>query len=45
MTDAEIQWINDYHREVRERLSPLLDEAERLWLEAKTAPLMRDTIY
>ena len=45
MTDAEIQWINDYHREVRERLSPLLDEAERLWLEAKTAPLMRNTIY
>ncbi|MDE5930336.1 MAG: M24 family metallopeptidase C-terminal domain-containing protein [Muribaculaceae bacterium] len=45
MTDAEIEWINNYHSEVRSRLTPLLNEAERLWLEAKTAPLTRGTIY
>lgn len=45
MTDAEIRWLNEYHTEVRRRLSPLLDESERLWLEAKTAPLTRGTVY
>lgn len=40
MTAAEIAWLNDYHRHVREQLLPLLtDEAERTWLETATAPL------
>lgn len=41
MTDSEIQWVNDYHRNVRDRLTPLLNSAERTWLEKKTAPLTR----
>lgn len=41
MTDDEIQWVNSYHTTVRDRLSPLLDSTERLWLEEKTRPLTR----
>ncbi len=41
MTDEEIAWVNNYHRTVRERLTPHLDSAERVWLEEKTRPLTR----
>lgn len=41
MTDAEIEWVNGYHRHVRERLTPLLDADAAGWLAAKTAPLVR----
>lgn len=41
MTDAEIEWLNDYHRMVRERLTPLLTPAEAEWLAEKTRPLTR----
>lgn len=41
MTDDEIEWLNDYHAEVRRRLSPCLDEAERAWLDAHTVKLTR----
>lgn len=41
MTDDEIAWVNDYHTMVRNRLMPLLDDAECLWLEEKTRPLTR----
>ncbi|MDR0940263.1 MAG: aminopeptidase P family protein [Mediterranea sp.] len=40
MTDTEKQWIDDYHRAVSVKLSPYLDEEERLWLRKATAPLM-----
>ena len=33
LTPAETDWLNQYHRTVYERLSPDLDEDERLWLE------------
>ena len=33
LTDAEIDWLNQYHRTVYEQLAPSLDEDERLWLE------------
>ncbi len=36
MTAEEIQWLNEYHQLVRQRLSPLLDEAEKAWLEEAT---------
>lgn len=37
MLDAtEIKWLNDYHRMVYDRLSPLLDEEHRLWLAEAT---------
>lgn len=40
MRPEEIQWLNDYHRRVREELLPLLsDPADRLWLEEATAGL------
>jgi len=41
MTDREIKWVNDYHRTVRDRLTPLLNSLQRTWLEKKTAPLTR----
>ncbi len=36
LDDDEKAWLNRYHKEVRERLSPLLDEEHRLWLEKAT---------
>ena len=40
LTDSEVAWIDSYHREVRERVGPLMqtDRGKR-WLEASTAPL------
>ncbi|WP_281669932.1 aminopeptidase P family protein [Segatella buccae] len=37
MTQEELDWMNDYHRMVYDRLSPLLDENERQWLADATA--------
>lgn len=39
MTPAEIDWVNNYHHDVFERLSPLLDATAVEWLRNKTAPL------
>lgn len=39
MTPQEIKWINDYHAQVYERISPLLDEEEKRWLKDKTSPI------
>ena len=36
LTDAEKQWLNDYHRRVRETVGPNVDEATRTWLETAT---------
>ena len=41
MSDEEIEWVNNYHTTVRSRLTPLLNSAERTWLEKKTAILTR----
>ena len=32
----DIEWINSYHSEVFEKLSPFLDEEEKKWLKEKT---------
>ncbi|NWB94046.1 aminopeptidase P family protein [Pseudomonas agarici] len=32
-------WLNDYHAQVRERLSPLLNGAALDWLNTRTAPI------
>lgn len=32
----EIEWLNQYHSEVYEKLSPLLSETEKAWLKEKT---------
>jgi len=36
---SEIQWLNEYHREVRIRLAPLVDGNTARWLKAATRPL------
>ncbi len=41
MTDSEIAWINNYHAEVRRRLTPLLSPEEAEWLKAKTEPISK----
>ena len=39
MNNEEIDWLNSYHAEVYRRLSPLLDEDHRKWLEQQCAPI------
>lgn len=39
LTAEERQWLNSYHRRVRETLSPHLSAAEAAWLKAATRPL------
>ena len=41
MTDAEIDWVNAYHKKVRDRLTPLLSPAQQAWLAEKTRELTR----
>lgn len=41
MTDEEIDWLNAYHKKVRERLTPLLTAEEGAWLAEKTKELKR----
>jgi Xaa-Pro aminopeptidase len=36
MHGDEVAWLNDYHRQVRARLLPLVDGAARDWLELRT---------
>ena len=36
MTDEEVQWLNSYHRRVRESLSLYLSDEERAWLDEAT---------
>lgn len=40
MSADEIEWVNNYHRTVYDRLAPLMTEEERTWLAAATAPLV-----
>lgn len=39
LTQEEKQWLNAYHSEVRERLSPLLDGAALSWLNERTVAI------
>ena len=39
LTEAERQWLNDYHRRVRDTVGPTVDEATRLWLAEATRPI------
>jgi Xaa-Pro aminopeptidase len=36
LTEAERQWLNDYHRRVRETMAPQVDEATKAWLAEAT---------
>lgn len=37
LTAEEKQWLNDYHKMVYEKLSPLLNDEEKEWLKTNTA--------
>ena len=39
MDQKEIDWLNSYHSEVYDKLSPYLTEDENFWLQEKTNPL------
>lgn len=39
LTSDEISWINDYHKEVYNKLSVLLSNTELAWLREATAPI------
>ena len=39
LTHEELKWLNGYHEQVRERLSPLLEGDALAWLQARTAAL------
>lgn len=39
LTREELEWLNSYHEQVRERLSPLLEGGALTWLQARTAAL------
>jgi Xaa-Pro aminopeptidase len=36
LTEAEINWLNAYHKRVRESLSRLVDDETRIWLDQAT---------
>ncbi len=36
LTNDEVTWLNNYHAEVYNKLSPYLEDTEREWLKAKT---------
>lgn len=36
LSEQELQWLNDYHETVYEKLSPYLDEEEKEWLREET---------
>jgi len=36
MTQGEIDWLNNYHRQVAETVGPLLQGSDREWLEQAT---------
>jgi Xaa-Pro aminopeptidase len=39
LSEAELAWLNGYHRRVAELIGPRLEKADRDWLEQATAPL------
>ena len=39
LNQEEINWVNDYHKMVYNRLSPLLSKEEKEWLASKTSEL------
>ncbi len=41
LTPEELQWLNDYHEVVYQRLEAHLDEADRQWLREATKPLQQ----
>ncbi|KAK4802914.1 hypothetical protein SAY86_001117 [Trapa natans] len=41
LSTEEVKWLNDYHAEVWDKVSPLLDGSARQWLLDNTQPLQK----
>jgi Xaa-Pro aminopeptidase len=41
MTQEEVEWVNNYHKEVYRRLSPRLNDEQKEWLRNKTRELKK----
>lgn len=41
MTEEDVAYLNDYHRQVYENLSPYMNEEEREWLKYYTRPIQK----
>jgi Xaa-Pro aminopeptidase len=41
LSDAELQWLNDYHADVLKKIGPRLEGEDKAWLERQCAPLSR----
>ncbi len=41
MMDDEIAWLNAYHRQVYDKISPRLNEEEAAWLQEATKPISK----
>lgn len=41
MSDEEINWLNDYHAEVWNKVSPLVKDDAKIWLQRNTRPISR----
>lgn len=41
LRDDELQWLNGYHDQVRQRLAPMVSGPARAWLDIRTQPLSR----
>jgi Xaa-Pro aminopeptidase len=41
LTDDEIQWLNNYHADVREKIEKLVDDDTRKWLIENTQPIRK----
>ena len=39
LTKAEVQWLNDYHADVKSKLCPLLEGNMKTWMEEKCKPV------
>ncbi|WGL18164.1 aminopeptidase P family protein [Microbulbifer bruguierae] len=44
LSDSELEWLNRYHRKVREALLPLVNEQTQEWLQAATKPIARGEV-
>jgi Xaa-Pro aminopeptidase len=40
LSRIEINWLNSYHSEVFDKLSPYLNKEESVWLKEKTGPIL-----
>ena len=39
LTEAELNWVNEYNKETYKRLAPYLNEEDSEWLKQETSPI------